>query len=494
VIFMIVNFVYKFPCGPFSDWAVSRRFEHKHSSLTAATEIRRARWRGQFNFEGNIMMSTKKLRRGPGILMASICLLLPLSSAFGEDVSRPSVVGSRLERKYSFDQPNYNVKVGPVTFRVVAGLRTEFNDNINLSDNDRESDFVFRPQMGVTAFWPITPYNALNFTANFSYSKYLRHSELDDASKSFSIAPDSILDYDIFIGHFTLNLHDRFSIDQDPYGTRTDSRIGTFGQFMNSAGVRLTWDVNRALVLTLGYDHTNAIATQSSYDFTNYAQDGVVFSSRLVLSDKIAVGIEAAGAQTTYSTDDKANGTEFHTGPFIDLAFTEYTRLRLAGGYQAMYFDGSSAATIQVNPDNTVLRNALKDTRIQSEDQNTFYVNADFTNRLSSHFTQTLSFGRETSLAVTAQTVDLIYARYSGSWAMNSLITLNLQLFYENGRESAALQPENFNRYGGGLNTSFLLSRKLNMEIGYNFTKKDTDLSQQNYTQNVVYVGLNYNF
>jgi len=427
-------------------------------------------------------------------LGCTAALLGSVAQLLAEDVTRPSIVGARLERKYDFDQTNYNLKVGQVTFRATAGLRTEFNDNINLSDKDKESDIILRPQVALSGFWPITPYNAISLTTAFSYSKYLRHSEFDDASKSFSIAPDSELSYDIFIGHFTVNLHDRFSIDQDPNGERAGSNLKNFGQFMNTAGTSLAWDVNKLLVLTLGYDHTNAIATTSDFRFTDYTQEQLSFLLRQTLSDKLAVGLEAGWAATKYKTDDKADGDPYHAGVFIDAQFTDYTRLRLAGGYQGINFNGSSAATLQIDPANKTFFAALSNDRIAAQDVNTFYVNAEFVNRLSHFFTQRLSVGKEASLAITAQSVDVIYARYNAAWTLNQLITLNLGLFIEGGRESGALQPEDYTRYGGNVNTSLALGRKLNAELGYNFTRKESNLDNDSYTQNVVYLGLNYTF
>src|SRR5579871_4525075 len=39
----------------------------------------------------------------------------------------------------------YNFALGNFRFGIALGVGVEFNDNINLSDHNRESDFIFRP-------------------------------------------------------------------------------------------------------------------------------------------------------------------------------------------------------------------------------------------------------------------------------------------------------------------------------------------------------------
>src|SRR5450432_4278081 len=70
---------------------------------------------------------------------------------------RPSLATaqSASERAHLFglSQPatslDYNIKLGPISFKLGAGLGTEFNDNINLSDNNREADFILSPQFSI---------------------------------------------------------------------------------------------------------------------------------------------------------------------------------------------------------------------------------------------------------------------------------------------------------------------------------------------------------
>src|SRR6185295_8577221 len=73
----------------------------------------------------------------------------------------------------------YNWALGNFRFGIALGVGIEWNDNINLSDNNRESDFIFRPVLNLEANWKMSDLNTLRFNIGLSYAKYFEHSELD---------------------------------------------------------------------------------------------------------------------------------------------------------------------------------------------------------------------------------------------------------------------------------------------------------------------------
>src|SRR5205809_7027012 len=85
-------------------------------------------------------------------------------SALAQDAVRPSLAGEEASeaRRQDIEHIPYNLLVGPIRFRVSATVGVEYNDNINLSQHDeREDDFIFRPQVNFDAIWPITQLNTL---------------------------------------------------------------------------------------------------------------------------------------------------------------------------------------------------------------------------------------------------------------------------------------------------------------------------------------------
>ena len=93
---------------------------------------------------------------------------------------------------------HYNLAVGPVRVNAAAGVGFEYNDNIALSDHNRQSDIIFRPSLNLDAVWQITDLNTLRFSMGLSYAKYFDHSQYD--TKGVLLSPNSELAMTIMVG------------------------------------------------------------------------------------------------------------------------------------------------------------------------------------------------------------------------------------------------------------------------------------------------------
>src|SRR6476620_5823433 len=65
-------------------------------------------------------------------------LLVTVVAARGQDAIRPSLAGEAAAeaRRQSIDKIPYNLEVGPIKFRFSATLGVEYNDNVNLAEDD----------------------------------------------------------------------------------------------------------------------------------------------------------------------------------------------------------------------------------------------------------------------------------------------------------------------------------------------------------------------
>jgi hypothetical protein len=433
----------------------------------------------------------RKIRLVPKRILTA--MLLPFAAAppllWAQDQVRPSNIAGHLFRPVSFEQRDYNVKAGPISFRVGASLRTEFTDNVAYSDQNRESDLIISPSINANAYWAITPYNALSLNTSFGYHFYLAHPELNNASSGFTIDPQTELSFDFYTGAFRINLHERPSLQQDTTGDPTLSNVPIFGRFVNTAGITVDWAANRAVTLTAGYDHTDFIATQSEFSFANFAQDQLSATARVTLNDALSVGPEVAASSTRYSSGDKSDAFTGHLGLFAESLLTPYTRLRIAGGYQTLEFSGTENTQMVFFRDE--FGRAGKFVRVTETqgggDDTTFYFNLLLTNQLTRFYTHTLSVAKEAQLGITAQSVDLWTVQYTADWQVNSWLLLHGRLFFDDGSESGASRPEKFRRVGASLSTEYQLSPKVHVNLGYDFIRKDSDLELQSYTRNLVW-------
>ena len=89
---------------------------------------------------------------------------------------------------------------------------------------EQQSDFIIRPQVNVNALWPITQLNTFKLDLGIGYAFYMDHSEYN--TNGLLLTPGSQLAFDIFVGDFRINIHDRFSLEQDPVAEVSSEQRG----------------------------------------------------------------------------------------------------------------------------------------------------------------------------------------------------------------------------------------------------------------------------
>src|SRR5437762_12324428 len=278
-----------------------------------------------------------------------LTLLLPLLFATGmlraQDAIRPSLAGEAAAeaRRQSIDKIPYNLQIGPIKFRFSATMGVEYNDNINLAEDGSavfpsptgpilittapQDDIILRPQFNINALWPITQLNTLKLDIGVGYAFYLDHSNYN--TNGVLVNPGSQLAFDIFVGDFRINLHDRFSLEQDPIAEAALSNVADYGRFQNTAGVSVLWDLNAA-VATLGYDHYNFVSTTSAFDYLDRNAEMVNGSVAFTPNSTMTVGLEGAFVDTYYDQNILNDSITYSAGLFLETQISSYVKLRIA--------------------------------------------------------------------------------------------------------------------------------------------------------------------
>ncbi len=162
-------------------------------------------------------------------------MLLFLAPAVrAQEAVRPSLAGEAAAeaRRQSIEQIPYNLLAGPVRFLFSVTTGIEYNDNINLAETNKQDDIIIRPQFNIDAIWPVTQLNTLRLDLGLGYSFYLDHPNAD--TNGVLISPGSQLAFDIFVQDFRINMHDRFSLQQDPVAELQLSNVVDYGRFENT--------------------------------------------------------------------------------------------------------------------------------------------------------------------------------------------------------------------------------------------------------------------
>ncbi len=369
---------------------------------------------------------------------------------------------------------HYNLKMGPLTMNLSGGVDVEYNDNIGLSQEDRESDFIFRPSLRLDTAWQMSRLNTMRLSLGMGFSKYASHSELD--TRSVLLDPGSELAFDIYVGgNLRLNIHDRFSIVQNPVEEPTLSNIGHFDRFQNSAGITALWDFND-LKIVLGYDHFNFLSLGNQFSFLDRDEEQFMGSASLRVNDSLTLGLDGNLALINYKERVNNDGTTYSLGPFVEAILSGRTRLRLSGGYQGMAFESGGT-----NADRT--------------DYSGAYANLTLSHQVNQYISHSLNFGHEARLGLSVNFAEYTYARYILAWRLNSRLNLGFEAFVEDAQESGdLLNSEHSSRWGASASLSYKLGPKTSLALRYHYVNKNSDIELRDYYQNVLNLSVNHDF
>ena len=408
-------------------------------------------------------------------------LLCIVSIAQAQDAIRPSLAGesSSEARRQDIEQIPYNLLVGPVRFRLSATMGVEYNDNINLSETNQQSDIILRPQMNFDASWPLTQLNTLKMDIGLGYSFYLDHSSAN--TNGVLISPGSQLSFDIFIGDFRINIHERPSLQQDPIAELQLSNVVDYGRFENTAGVSVLWDLNKAL-LTVGYDHYIYVSTVSDFDYLNRNAEEISESLSIAVASNTSVGLEGSSVFTYYDQHLLNDSDTYSIGAFVESQLTNYLKVRGAAGYQ------------WINSDRGFVVDAFGTPFADKSDLSTYYANILITHRINATLHQTLSAGHESQLGVDSNFIMLNYIRHTLSWNVIRNTLLSTEFFYEDANDSGGFIDEHLLRFGGALTVGYQLTPHVTLGGRYQYTQKDSDVLLRGYDQNRVSVDATYSF
>ena len=395
-----------------------------------------------------------------------------------QDVVRPSLAGEAASeaRRQDIDRIPYNLLLGPVRFRFSASMGAEYNDNINLAEVNEQSDFILRPQVNLDAIWPITQLNTLRVDIGLGYAFYLDHSNYN--TNGVLLAPGSQLAFDIFVGDFRINIHDRFLLQQDPIAELALSNVADYGRFENTAGVSVLWDLNKIL-LTVGYDHYTYISTTSIFDYLNRNAEELSGSMSFAVNSTTNIGVEGSFVYNYYDQHVLNDSRAYTAGVFGETQITNNLRVRVAGGYQWIEFDNTGVVSTLFAD-----RHDLSD----------FYANILIAHRINAQIRQTLAAGHEGQLGVNSNFIQLNYVRHTVTWNIIRNTLLSTEVFFEDADDSGGFINEHLQRFGGAITIGYQLTPHITLGARYQYTQKDSDVFLRDYKQNRVSIDGTYSF
>lgn len=413
---------------------------------------------------------------GPGrsaLGLLTTAILIPGATVAQEAVQNLRALDTARElRREQLTSESYTLKRGDFRLLATPSLALDWNDNIRTSSANEESDFILRPRLQLDATYPLTQANLLAVNLGVGYNHYFRENDLS----AFHIQTGSALSFDIFVGAFTINLHDRVSYVRDSSQEAAVANTADFGNFQNTAGLSVSWQLRHA-TLSVGYDHVNVASIESTFNSQDRATE--MFSARaaFLVHPEIQAGVEGTASFTAYDQATLNDNAGYSAGLFATWQPSSALTISPRGGFSLYQFDSSS-------------------TTIRTDDLNSYYADLTVTHAITEAINYGFSVGHEVRLGVQSDAIEQFYARPSLTWHAFKRASFRLGFSYERGDQGAGNQVgglvEEYDWYGLTLGTSFNVIKNLSVGLNYRLTLRSSDLPNRGYNQNLIGLTLTY--
>ncbi len=429
---------------------------------------------------------------------------LAIGLALGAAVRAQEIPRPSLARQKEVRPPPeaYNFRVGPVFFLASAGLGIEYDDNIGRTSSGKEGDLVLFPTLGLQALWQISRLNTVEFQTGISYTKYLSHPQLD--TQTLLLAPDSAIQFNLYIGDFLIRFRDQFSYQQDPGAQGTVNGVASLGRFTNVAGVAVLWDLND-VTWSVAYDHLtlttngattlNGSASSTDVSFLNRTTDQVSSALTFRTGTSTLSGLEGTVATTSYPENESAGYTSAGVGPFLSLRLTRYTSLNASVGYRRFSSKTSAPTTTADQPGSGF--SSDDNPRITGSSAS-IYANLAIAHRLNRYYSDQLTISRDSDVGLYSDLSETTALTYSSAWTIGRQLAISSALSWQDIREiTGALGRAPAPRYqffGLTLGTGYTLTKRIHLTAAYQYTIKLAGEPAAGYSQNRVRIGFDYRF
>jgi hypothetical protein len=345
---------------------------------------------------------------------------------------------------------------------------------------------IFRPQVKLNSYWPITDLNALTLSLGVGYEYYVRNTQLNTAAPL--ISPDSEIALVLYVKDLRFRFHEAFSYQESLYYSGTYSQqsgqwinlqnIGTFGRIDNLAGFLADWDLG-AFTLSLGYDHENFISQRAALDYLTRASELFTSTIDVVVGPEFHSGVEAKASWNNYQTDQLTDNWRARVGPFVEVSPGEYVKLRAGGGYDGVFIPPNAAGLATASTP--------------------YYAYGRATHTVNDWLAYTLTVAHENQVGWNTANVEATYVGLSATLKFLDHVELIPAFSYGHGEESGPSYNgypyhENYNYFVVSLGMAYHFAERWTADLRYDYTQKDSDLHYYSYYRNRFTIGATYRF
>jgi hypothetical protein len=386
----------------------------------------------------------------------------------------------------------YTYKAGDFRLQVIPSVEGDWNDNVNLSKTNAESDFIVQPNLQLKGSYPLTERNLLSLTVGVGYADYLQHSVYNH----LNVASYSQLSFDMYIKDFWINIHDRFAMTDQSSTEAAVADTAFYGSFINTAGLSTTWELKN-VALTVGYDHLNSLSTFGQFNYLDRYSELPLARAGFHFTPDLSAGVEGAATFTTYDYAVLNDNQSYSGGAYADWKPSPYLHVQLRGGDVIYQFQhtSQSAEVFEVSSAGVPISAPAGET-IQTQDLNTWYADLTLSYKAAEAVTYAISGGHEMRLGILSDAIEDWYLRPNVDFMIVKDLHLHAYLSYEHGSEGegnvTGNVTETYNWVNGGFEASYPLMKRLLLSLVYRLAYRTSNVASTEYTQNQVGLRLTY--
>ena len=414
------------------------------------------------------------------LVMAFSFFLAAQPKVGGQEALRQSLAGeatAEAQKDASSAIGYYNLLLGDVALRFIAGAGVQYDDNVHLQNDHPQGDVIFTPNVNTQIHAPITQNNSLDISIGAGYSAYVKNPDLDE----FYVNPGSGIRFNIYVGDFAINLHDYLTVTENGYQNPGANGNGNNATLENTVGTGATWDLDQ-LVTAAGYDHVNYVSLGSNQSSQpDASSENLYWNGGVRVRPEITTGLEAGGSLVDYDQSSSApspNSKQWNVGAFGRLQISEYLSAELHGGYTELL------------PESTTTTN------FNTGDTTGYYFDFSLTHRVNQYINYSLTAGRSTDLQTFGQPYTYYYVRLTPNWNLFRKYQISTPFFWEQGTQIfvQANNANDYDQYGAGISIARQITEKLTGTLSYQFVQETSSQANLNYIVNTIGLNLSYQF
>jgi hypothetical protein len=367
--------------------------------------------------------------------------------------------------------------LGPVFFSFNPYSSFAFDNNINLSQNNPESDAYIGIGLDLGFFWLATGQSQLNFTSDVGYEFYLKHRDND----YIEIAPGSALTWNFSIDDCDLTFFDQFNYTRNVVSVAAVSNVSGIPIINNTAGLRAQWQPDQWLIQA-GYSYNSYFSDSSAYAYLDNASHYFFARGAWRFAEAAQLGLEASASITDYDQQSQSGNTSYSLGPYLEWQVTRFIHASLHGGPTFFSFAGNSSGQ-------------------SASSLGTYYINFDLTHQITPFISQELSVDRSVNLGYTQGTAytKQLNIGYTIHWRLKPWLNFWLSLNYQDGQQPLLVGSikeinEDFARYGVNPGISYQVTQKLTTSLSYSHWTRSSNINGNGYADDNITLQFQYSF